>query len=433
MKRIKYLFLSVIMLLIAIKPVYAGSVSIWASANSVTVGSTVNISINAKSVFGKFNIKTSDASILSGPTSGDVDDGDTAIYTFTAKAAGEVTITIIPEDMADFDTEKEYTQSKSVTIKVVNKTNSNSTKQNNNKTDNNTQTTAEKKEYDSDNTLKSLEVENYQIIPSFNKDTLEYKLEVDESVEKINVKATSNSNKAEIQGIGERKLTPGENTIEVKVTAENGNEKIYKILVTVKDQHPIVLTLDNKRYTVIKKNNNVLEKLEGFEEEIIKIKEQDVVSYINKTTKIRVVILKDENNQVDYYIYNEQTQKYTKYKVIQVGNITLQLLEAPISLKRYKKYQINIKNEKVDIYKIKKTHKVGLVYGTNVKTGNTGYYVYDEAEETLSRYYDEEVKKINNELLDFQNKAMIFMGCISGFVIIIIIISLVKKKRRRIN
>ena len=322
--------------------------------------------------------------------------------------------------------------SKTITV-VGNTTNNNpENKKNNSSSQNNTNgTTAEKKEYDSDNTLKSLEVENYKITPSFNKDITEYKLEVDESIEKINVKAATNSEKAEIVGTGEKTITSGENTIEVKAIAENGNEKIYKILVTVKDQHPIVLTLDNKRYTVIKKNNNELEKLEGFEEEIIKIKEQDVVSYINKTTKIRVVILKDENNKVDYYIYNEQTKEYTKYKTIEVGNITLQLLNVPISPKRYKKYQIDINNEKIDIYKIKDSHKIGLIYGTNVKTGNTGFYVYDEDEETLSRYYDEEVKVLNNELLDFQNKAMIFMGVISGIVIIIIMISLIKKRKRK--
>ena len=435
MKRINYLFLSIFTLLIANKSVYAGSISIWASANSVTVGSTVNISVNAKGVFGKYSIKTSDASILSGPSSGDVDDGDTAVYTFNAKSAGEVTITIVPEDMADFDTEKEYTQSKSVTIRVVNKTNNNSN--NNSSKQNSTNgTTAEKKEYNSDNTLKSLEVENYKINPNFNKDTTDYKLEVDETVEKVNIKASANSDKAEVTGVGERNLTQGENTIEVKVIAENGNEKIYKVLITVKDQHPITIRVNGKNYTVVKKNNNILEKPEGFEEETIKIEDQDVISYINKATNTRLIILKDENNKPNYYIYNEKTKKCSLYKTITIGSVTLQLIDSPIKLKYYKKYQINLKNEKVDIYKIKESHKVGLIYGTNIKSGNTGYYVYDQNEETLSKYYDEEVKVINNEFLDFKNKAMIFMGVVSGIVIVTITISLckeIRKKKKRIK
>ena len=324
-------------------------------------------------------------------------------------------------------------QSKTITVvgNTNNKSNNNSSKQNST-----SGTTADKKEYDSDNTLKSLEVENYKINPNFNKDTLDYKLEVDETVEKVNIKASANSDKAEVIGIGEKNLTPGENTIEVKAIAENGNEKIYKILITVKDQHPITIRVNGKNYTVVKKNNNILEKPENYEEEKIKIEDQDVISYINKTTNTRLIILKDENNKPNYYIYNEKTKKCSLYRTITIGSVTLQLIDSPIKLKYYKKYQINLKNEKVDIYKIKESHKVGLIYGTNIKTGNTGYYVYDQNEETLSKYYDEEVKVINNEFLDFKNKAMIFMGVVSGIVIVTITISLckeIRKKKKRIK
>ena len=439
MKKIKYLFLTILMFLIGNKTVYAGSVSVWASANTVTVGSTVNISINAKNVFGKFNIRTSDSSVLSGPSSGDVDDGDTVTYTFTAKSAGNVTITITPTDMADYDTENEYKESKSVTIKVVNKSNNNNTTNNNmpnNNTNNNTETTAEKKEYDSDNTLKSLEVENNKLTPDFSKDKTEYKLEVDESIDKINIKATTNSQKAEIQGIGERKLTPGENTIEIKVTAENGNEKIYKLLVTVKDKNPITVKVDGKNYTVIKKNNNILDKLDLFEEETIKIKEQDVVSYINKKNNIRLVILKDENNNVGYYIYNEQDNSYTKYKYITVGNITIRIIDTKEKLENYHKFKIKIKEEEIEIYKIKESSQLGLIYGTNIKSGNTGYYIYDATEETISKYYDEEVKIIEKEYRDFKNKAMIFMGVAAAITIVSIMVSIIttiKKRKKAIN
>ena len=322
------------------------------------------------------------------------------------------------------------------TITVVGNTTNKNNNNNSSKQNNTSGTTADKKEYDSDNTLKNLEIENYKINPNFNKDTTEYKLEVDESVEKVNIKATATSDKAEVIGVGEKNLTQGENTIEVKVIAENGNEKVYKILITVKDQHPITIRVNGKNYTVVKKNNNILEKPENYEEEKIKIEDQDVISYINKTTNTRLIILKDENNKPNYYIYNEKTKKCSLYRTITIGSITLQLIDSPIKLKYYKKYQIDLKNEKVDIYKIKESHKVGLIYGTNIKTGNTGYYVYDQNEETLSKYYDEEVKVINNEFLDFKNKAMIFMGVVSGIVIITITISLckgIKRKKRRIK
>ena len=428
MKKIKYIFISLIILFVHSKSVSAGSVSVWANANTVTVGSNVTISVNAKSIFGTFKIKVSDSSILSGPTSGNVDD-NTETYTFNAKKEGTATITITPDNMADYDTEAKYNQSKSVSIKVVNKST------NNGGTTNNNSTTAEKKEYSSDNTLSSLSIDGYEITPKFNKDTLEYKLEVDEDVEKITIKGKTTDDKAEISGIGEKALTEGENKIEVKVTAENGNEKIYKIIVTVKDKNPITVTIDNKKYTIVKKNKDAIKKLDHYEEEKIKINNQEVISYINKVTKTRLVILKDKDNKLAYYIYNENTKKYQKYKSISVGNITLQILDYNKKIDNYKLYNIKINNEDIDIYKTKKNDEFGLIYGINIVTGNKSFYQYDEKEQTLARYNS----KKNNNKLDiykeetnkYKNYLMVSIGIICLILIIILITSLIKSKKHK--
>ena len=428
MKKIKYIFISLIILFVHNKSVSAGSLSVWANANTVTVGSNVTISVNAKSIFGTFKIKVSDSSILSGPTSGNVDD-NTETYTFNAKKEGTATITITPDNMADYDTEAKYNQSKSVSIKVVNKST------NNGGTTNNNSTTAEKKEYSSDNTLSSLSIDGYEITPKFNKDTLEYKLEVDEDVEKITIKGKTADDKAEISGIGEKALTEGENKIEVKVTAENGNEKIYKIIVTVKDKNPITVTIDNKKYTIVKKNKDAIKKLDHYEEEKIKINNQEVISYINKVTKTRLVILKDKDNKLAYYIYNENTKKYQKYKCISVGNITLQILDYNKKIDNYKLYNIKINNEDIDIYKTKKNDEFGLIYGINIVTGNKSFYQYDEKEQTLARYNS----KKNNNKLDiykeetnkYKNYLMVSIGIICLILIIILITSLIKSKKHK--
>ena len=65
-----------------------------------------------------------------------------------------------------------------------------------------------------------------------------------------------------------------------------------------------------------------------------------------------------------------------------------------------KKYQVKVKDDTIDVYKVKKSNKMGLVYGTNVANNNTGYYVYDSENDSLSKYYDEEVKAVNREILD---------------------------------
>ena len=286
------------------------------------------------------------------------------------------------------------------------------------------------KEYDSNNNLKSLTVDGQNIEPAFNKDTTEYKLSLDQSIEKINIQASAESGKASVSGTGEKTLSQGENTIEIKVTAENGNEKVYKIIVTVEDKHPISVKIVKNTYTVVKKNNNLIDKLENYEEVTIKIDDQDVIAYKNNKTKVLLVILKDKENKLAYYTYNEQTKKYEEYHYIKVGNITLQILPSKTP-EKYLKDTLKIQNQTIDYYKISKKNKIGLIYGTNIKTGNTGYYVYDTEEETLSRYYNPEVKLYQKELKQLKEYTMIAIGVIAFLSIIVIICSLQKGKKKK--
>ena len=441
----KYLFL-LFLLFVRIDIVYADvSANISVSSNNTIIGNsgkaTLTISGNGEhigQVYGTFSCEglgnldlTYVLADVNAPTS------RTYTIDWTAKSSGVYTCSISSVQVGLLEHPDKGLVSVNASSKVINVVGSNNSKSSNNSGTSsqrgNPETTKEKKEYDADNLLKSLSIDQYKIQPNFDKDTLEYRLEVDESVEKINVSAVASSDKASVNGTGEVHLTQGENTIEVKVTAENGNERIYKIIVVVTDLHPIHVKVMDKEYTVVKKNNQILDKLEFYDEEVIKIDDQEVISYINKKTKTRLVMLKDSNNKVRYYVYNETNHEYQLYRYITVGNITLQLLDAPHSLEHFQKYEVIIKDEKIDFYKIKSSHQVGLIYGTNVKSGSTGYYVYNIADETLSKYYDDEVKYVSNQYLDFRNKTMIFMGIVSGITIICIIISIssVHKSRNR--
>ena len=452
MKYFKYVIVSTLMLFGFQCNVYASSVSVKSSSNSIYRGDTVTVTATVSADSGIFTLNGSvycnGAGVSNGIDLTIKDDYETTNRSITRSikltpnASGTIVCKSDNVKIRELSKESEYTlDNDSVTITVKNRETTNGKSNGNSSGSANDQkttggTTADKKEYDSDNTLKSLSVDNYKITPDFNKDTTEYKLDVDESVEKINVKASPNSNKAEVKGVSEKNLTPGENTIEIKVVAENGNEKVYKLLVTVKDLNPISVTIDGKKYSIVKKNNDILEKLEYCDEEIIKIKDQDVVSYINRNTKIRLVILKDSDNKPGYYIYNEHSKKYSLYKTVTIGGVTLQLIDPPSTVKHFKKSIVDIKGEKVTIYKINKEDKVGLIYGTNVKTGNTDFYVYDTEEDTLNRYYDDEVKVVNNELQDLKNKAMLFMGIAAIITIVttmISIITTIKRRRKAIN
>lgn len=432
-KRIKY-FLFIIFTFMLFQPeVSAGSLSIWASASNVTVGSKVTISVNAKNLAGTFNVTSSNNSVLSGGVTGEWMEDDTYTYTFTAKSVGKVTVTVLATDVADFDTDGGFSGAKSVTLNVVAKKPA-STGGSSSGTGNNSSsggTTADKPKYSSDNTLKSLSIEGYELEPKFTKDVLEYKLTVDEAQEKLKVNAVANDSKAKVSGIGEINLSSGENTLEIKVTAENGNEKKYKIIVTVVDQNPIKVKVGEEDFTIVKRNNNLIETLDYYEEVTLNIKDQEVVAYENVKSKVTLVLLKDKDNKIDYYIFDKYKNTYEKYHYIVVGGVTLQLLNATEELKYFTKYTLELQEQVIDYYKIKGSHKVGLIYGTNVKNGNTGYYVYDKNEETLSKYYSEEVNVYKEEIEKMKNYLMIFLGGFAFCSIIIIAISIKKGKSTR--
>lgn len=79
--------------------------------------------------------------------------------------------------------------------------------------------------------LKSLSIDGQKLTPKFDPFVSEYNVVVDEEVSTINLKATSIDKDATISGIGSKKLAFGENTITVKVKAENGTKKDYIVNV----------------------------------------------------------------------------------------------------------------------------------------------------------------------------------------------------------
>jgi len=82
------------------------------------------------------------------------------------------------------------------------------------------------------NYLKKLGVIGHKLSPSFNnRKNQTYTIYVSDSVKKVKVYASAVNKKAKVKGRGYRKLKDGDNTLNVKVIAQNGKAKIYKIFV----------------------------------------------------------------------------------------------------------------------------------------------------------------------------------------------------------
>ncbi len=88
----------------------------------------------------------------------------------------------------------------------------------------------------SNNNLKTLNVQNATISPSFAATTTSYTATVPFSVSRLELSAQSEDNKAKV-AISGQSLSVGRNTVTVTVTAENGSQKNYTIAVT-REQDP---------------------------------------------------------------------------------------------------------------------------------------------------------------------------------------------------
>lgn len=289
------------------------------------------------------------------------------------------------------------------------------------------------KEYSKNNYLKSLSVEGYDI--SFDKDTLEYSIEVGNEVEKVKINAQTEDSKASVSGTGEREVSEGNNKLEVRVEAENGNVKTYVINVIVKELDPINVKIGSEEYTVIRKED-VLTVLPNYQKTTVNIDGEDVLAYYNEITKFTIVGLKDSEGVANYYIYDDG--EYTLYKEYTFNGITLYLTGKDVNIDNYDETTFNYNNDKLNAYKlsdnslIKKTYALDvdelknyyLFYAINVNTGEENLYKYDPLEGTVQRY-DPSIIDLLDVYKENADRNFILFIIASALLVLIAIIKLI--------
>ena len=89
----------------------------------------------------------------------------------------------------------------------------------------------------SNNYLSSISVNVGNLSPEFYRETFEYTVEnLPEDIKEIEVNATAEDERAYISGLGIISLEPGENRIQINVTAENENVREYTLIVNTKEE-----------------------------------------------------------------------------------------------------------------------------------------------------------------------------------------------------
>lgn len=406
-KKLIKLFVITLFCVIGMDKVFASSVGMSASSYTVTRGNTATITTTISADSGIYTIEGSmscSGAGVSGGKSLAYEDMNTSSksksfnYTIKPTSSGTVTCSTSNVMLRELKKESNYSiGSKSLTIKVVDPV------------------VVPEKEYSSVNTLKSLSVEGFKLDKDFNKDTLEYNVEVPNDTKKVNIKASVTDENASVKGAGEREVNEGVNKLEVKVTAENGNVKTYIINVTVKELDPINVKVDGKDYLIIRKEG-VIDAPSGFDKTSVKIDDQDVLAYTNNTLGYTLIGLKDKDGKAKYYVYDNG--KYSEFVVLEAKGFKIVVLDFPKDklINGYIESEFEVNETKYIGYVSNKQSKYYLVYGKNYDTGIDSIYQYDSKDGTLQRL---NLEKFNTSKTQSNYKIpLIIVSIILGLVLI---------------
>lgn len=405
----------------------SGTISVVSNTRLAIVGSTFKVSVTVSStdVLGTWKFGLSyDSSYVAyqggdALTVADYGDGKTKVsrtytYTFKALKSGTARIGVQDASMVAWSDASNFIPVSAGATNVTVKTQAEI-----------------QASYSKDNFLKSLTVDEYELNPKFDKNTLEYSVSVPDTVEKINVKAVANDSRSRVTGAGTIDISEGANKIEIVVTAENGSIKTYTLNVDVKDLDPIEVTADGKTQTVVKKDTLLTEPI-GFTKTTVKIKDVEVPAYKNDRANLVVVGLKDSAGKIGMYLYDEENGSYTPYNELKNSSIILFPIEIESVPEGFKKTEIEINGTSQEVMVSEYDDDFYLIYAMNIETGDKNYYQFDRETNNFLKYNAEVYKTLLKQNGDFKLFLIAFGGVATIFFLVTIIMATKNSKLKKI-
>ena len=407
MKRLSYIFfvlVSFVLLTTSVKA--APSYSFSVSSSTVENGKKVTASVTVKNT-AAWNLKITSSGNTDGCTNSWADatgDGNNATKTFSttcrANSLGTIAFVLSGDITSSDGSNIGVSGSKRVSV-------------------------VEPRKASTNNALKALGVEGYELTPAFDSEVLEYSVSVPSEVNTVKITGTKQDNYASVEGLGEKEVIEGANKFEVVVTAESGTTRTYNIIVNVVDNNPVTIKDD---LTVVK-NSKYVEIPEGYVEEKITINGQEVPAFRNEFLDIVLIAVRD--SQGNNYFYEVKDNNYYMFINLSGVNVTLYPQDKDINIKGFEKTTVTINGNEIIAYKYKELDNYYLVYARDLSTNVENIYMYDVKNNTY-QIFDEELFNA----LSKDNETYLYMLCGSLgviFLCIIIIISLSRNRGKKFN
>lgn len=247
----------------------------------------------------------------------------------------------------------------------------------------------EKTEKDKNSSLSALTISTGTLSPAFAAGTTSYSVALPNGTTELDVAATPASAKASVSGTGKVTLNAGANTIEVRVTAEDGSATLYTIVANVSEKALASVQMGKQEYGVL---NTDLDPGKLFAKTKVKIDGKEVDAWENKSLKMTLLYLQDnKSNEKNFYIYDTSTKKVTSiYKPFAYAGKNLVQVDVPANLQKRKGMKFT--TVEMGQYKLpgwtftdKKFANYSVIYVLD-ETGKALYYQYDKKEDSLQLF-----------------------------------------------
>ncbi len=238
-----------------------------------------------------------------------------------------------------------------------------------------------------DASLASLAIDGVTLSPDFSPSVFNYTASVDRSVTKVSVKAEPTYSKSQVTVTGYDNLLVGENTISVKVTAEDGKTAVEYVVKITRAENFVpegatITDSEGKVYTFAELPQS-LTLPEGFVQETRMLGSQTVPVFAGQGVKSILLYLQDQDLAPALYIYNPDTGAIRPYDAEITLFHTAQMLvitEVGSDVKipdGFTETSVTIGDVKTIGY-VSKDGKTMLIYLTD-EAGTSRFYIIDSA------------------------------------------------------
>lgn len=230
------------------------------------------------------------------------------------------------------------------------------------------------------------------------------------------------------------KLKNGDNVIIVKVTAENGSQKEYKINAYVEETPKATIKYNENEIGIFNNIKN-LQIPEGFNATEYVIEENTIAIYENGF--FTIIYGANEKNERSFYLFDkEQNNIISKIEPMTIANKGIYLIDLNEEREGFECTSITINEKEVKGYKFKEKLENYILLVVMNEKGEKVEYLYETSEGTLQLYggfstinieqYNQMMRKINNQ----KNIIYVMSGLLAVSIVALIVVIFKKRKEK---